>query len=163
MVKFPLPVQPEPVPVKFHVPVTALLVSVPSNVSWLVPLAFDAPDCSVIWKFPVVTPLVVPVEVNEPVPVVPEAKHDDAVLKLMLLTVTAPLLFEFRLTPNTKKVVPSVLVNVADQLPLIALLEPPPHPLSISAAMHATETKNCLIFKPPKKYLSRCEPRAVGS
>lgn len=75
MVKLPLPVHPEPVPVRFQVPVTVLLfvvcVKVPINVSWFDPSPFDDPDWTVIWRFPVVIPFAVLVDVNVPAPVLP--------------------------------------------------------------------------------------------
>jgi hypothetical protein len=48
IVKFPDPVQPDPVPVNAQVPVMLLLLSVPCSVSWFVPFVFDVPDWIVI-------------------------------------------------------------------------------------------------------------------
>jgi hypothetical protein len=155
MVKFPDPEQPDPVPVKFHVPVMPVLpeplVSVPCMVNWLVPFAFDAPDWIVIWNAPVVTPLVVPLAVNVPTAVVPEAKHEDEVVKLRFETVTAPLLLlPERVAVKASAVAPSVLVSVAAQFPLIGVPDPPPQPASIIAVTHKTGRKKCLMPGPPR-------------
>jgi hypothetical protein len=127
MVKVPEPVQPAPVPVSVQLPAIALLVNVPWRVSWFVPLVFPVPDWTVSWKVPVVTPPEVPVAVNAPVAVVPNAKHEDEVEKLRLVTFS-PLPLCASVTVKARAWVPSPLVNVADQFPLIVLLELLPQP-----------------------------------
>jgi hypothetical protein len=121
MVNVPDPEQPAPVPVSVQLPVIALLVRVPSRVSWLVPLVFDEPDWIVIWNVPVVIPPVVPVTVKLPVAVVPNAKHEDVVVKLRLVTFKPPPLCA-RVTVKARAGVPFELVSVAVQFPLMVLL-----------------------------------------
>jgi hypothetical protein len=89
---------------------------------------------------------VVPVAVNVPVAVVPVPKHDDEVVKLRLLTLTAPLLFCESVAVKVKAVAPSVLVRVAVQLPFIVLFEPPPQAINIIATVHRIERMKCLIL-----------------
>src|SRR5580698_9862626 len=145
MVKVPDPVQPAPVPVSVQLPVIALLFKVPCSVSWLVPLVLPVPDWMVIWKVPVVTPPEVPVAVNAPVAVVPKAKHEDEVLKLRLVTVTTPPL-DARVAVKARAWVPSALVSVADQLPLMELLlELLPQPETANRAKMIMAMPKCFI------------------
>jgi hypothetical protein len=145
MVKVPESLQPAPVPVSVQFPVIELLMSVPSRVSWFVPLVFAAPDWMVIWKVPVVWPPDVPVEVNAPVAVVPTAKHDDEVEKLRLLTVRA-LPLSASVDVKTKACCPFASVNVAVQVPLIVppelLLPQPDHTITMKSMI---ATPKCFI------------------
>jgi hypothetical protein len=144
MVKVPDPLQPAPVPVKLQLPRIELLVSVPTSVSSLVPFVFPDPDEIVIWKLPVVTPPELPVSVKAPVAVVPNAKHEDEVVKLRLETVSA--------VPLSASVIvkaragdPSGLVRVAVQFPLMLLLELLPQPDHASAITNMIAMLKCFI------------------
>ena len=144
MVKVPDPLHPAPVPTSVQLPVMELLLSVPSSVSVLDPLVFPLPDAMVSWKVPVATPPEVPVAVNAPVAVVPRAKHEEEVVKLRLVTVSA-LPFCARVAVKARAWVPSELVNVAVQLPLIEPLELPPQP------DHAITIKSIIAM--PKRFI----------
>jgi hypothetical protein len=111
-----------------------LLVSVPFKVRVLLPVEPVLPDCIVIWNPPVVTPLSVPLRVKPPVSVVPEPKHEFVVLNFRLVTLTPLLPVEFNVVVKPNAGVPLGSVNVAVQLPLIALPFEPPHPTRRSAS-----------------------------
>jgi hypothetical protein len=129
-VKLPPPVHPELIPVSVHVPVIVLLFTFPVNVKVL-PLG--DPERMVNPKRPLTLPLKSPLRENDPVCVSPETKHGDDVVNVKLVMLKPLAAIWLKVVLNAKAGVPSVLVSVATQLPLILPLEfgPPPHPLSI--------------------------------
>jgi hypothetical protein len=165
MVKVPEPVQPAPVPVRLQLPRIELLVSVPTSVSSLDPFVFPDPDEIVISKLPVVTPPELPVTVKAPVAVVPNAKHEDEVVKLRLETVSAPA-FCASVIVKARAGDPSGLVRVAVQFPLMVLLELPPQPDQVSAMKNMIAMLKCFIgsfsvqkFKVFDLHPARSEPQ----
>ena len=89
-VKFPDPVHPGVNPVNVHVPVIALLFTVPCRVSVL-PLGVA--DVTVNWNAPVILPLKFPLKTNDPVWDAAELKQPVDVVKVRFAPVTAvPLL-----------------------------------------------------------------------
>jgi hypothetical protein len=128
IVKFPEPVHPDVTPVKVHVPVIVLLVSVPARVSTL-PLG--VPDCTVNSNPPVTVPLVLPVSVKPPVSEATELKHGLAVLNERLLPVMVVPLLWFNVVVNENVGPAFGLVRVALQFPLTLFELPPPHATNI--------------------------------
>jgi hypothetical protein len=138
-------VHPDVTPVNDHEPVMVLLLRVPVMVSTL-PLGVA--DCTVNSKFPVVTPLVLPVSVNPPVSDEIALKQGVAVLKVRLLPLRVVLLLWLSDVVNEKTVVPSGFVSVALQFPLMLFELPLPHAPNISTSEEIKTIANCLITTP---------------
>jgi hypothetical protein len=128
MVKVPEPLHPDVTPVNIHDPVMVLFARVPVIVSTL-PLG--VPDCTVNSKFPLVTPLVLPVSVKPPVSDETDVKQDVAVLNVRLLPVMVVLLLWCKEMVNENAGVPLESLSVALQVPLMLFELPLPHEAKI--------------------------------
>lgn len=144
----PLPLQPVP-PVKVQVPEIVLPVTAPDSVSVL---PDGVPDLIVKPNVPVVWPLKLPANVNDPDSVSPDTKHGELVLKLKFVMFNDPSLLSCSDVPNVKTGDPLVaLVSVAFHVPLtldaFVLLEP--HPTRVSTIKTNSAIVNCFIRIPP--------------
>src|SRR5262249_32816974 len=133
IVKLPLPVQ-VVLPVNVHVPVIFPLLTVPCSLS-----TSDGSlvAVTVMAKVPDTCPLKFPVKPKLPVSVTGcELKQAPEVEKLNLVTVKLVPLPCVNEVVKAKAVVPSVLVSIADQFPLMLPDEfPPPQPDSTAPSM----------------------------
>lgn len=146
-VKFPVPVQPGVNPVKFQVPVMALLLTVPWRAS-VFPLGVA--EVIVSWKVPVILPLKLPLRMNDPVSVTAEVKQPVEVVNVRFVPVTVLPLLCVREVVNAKAGVLSALVKLAVQLPLsvFELELPPPHAVKIRAMATENTRPSCFITTP---------------
>jgi hypothetical protein len=144
-VKLPFPLQPD-TPVRVQVPEIVLLFTVPCRVSTLLVWGAGSIVEIVVPNVPVIFPLKFPVKVNVPVSLVCEAKQDEVVEKVRFVTLTEVPLLWVKDVVKAKAGDPSGFVKVAVQLPLMLaeLLDPPPHPPSISPS--ATSIANTTLL-----------------
>jgi hypothetical protein len=99
----------------------------------------------------VIFPLKFPLRTNDPVCDPPEVKQAVEVVKLRFVPVTTVPLLCISEVVNAKAGVPSVLVSVADQLPVTVaeLLElPPPHAINVRPSARIIAIPNCFITTP---------------
>jgi hypothetical protein len=143
-VKFPDPLHPDVTPVNIHDPVMVLLLRIPVMVRTL-PLGFE--DCTVNSKLPVVTPLVLPLNVRPPVSDEMDTKQGVAVLKVKLVPVIVVPLLSFKVVVNENAAVPSASVRVALQFPLMLFELPLPHANKTNNIEQSTASAECRITK----------------
>ena len=135
-------------PVRDQVPEMVLPVAAPESVRVLPP---GVPDFTVSPNVPVVWPLKLPANVNDPDSVSPDTKHGELVLKLKFVMFSDPLPLTCSDVPNVNTGDPPVtLVSVAFHVPLIleafVLLEP--HPTRTNPTEISSATVNCFIRIP---------------
>jgi hypothetical protein len=108
-------------------------------------LPLGVPDSTIIPNLPVTLPLKFPLRAKVPVSVSPEAKHDEFVVKLNLLTLSVPSLFSMTEVVKLKFCDP---VSVAVQFPLMLPgFELEPQPESVNPTTSNIATANIFITK----------------